>query len=469
MTVAIELARRITAMRHEDLPAEAVQWAKISFVDTIGCALAAVDEPAPRLLQKVLTGGKDAGPSLIWGTSRRAVPLDAAAINGTAAHALDYDDCNNSLAGHPSAAVLPATIALGEDLHASGRDVILAYVTGFETQAQIAHAVHLHHYEKGWHPTATIGIFGATAAAACLLKLDVDQTATALAIAVSLSAGVKANFGTMTKPLHAGQCTRNGLYAALLAGEGFTARPEAFEHKQGFFEVFNGAGNYDSAQALASWANPLDILKPGVGLKQYPCCGSTHSAIDAMISVRERYALNPDDVVKIESITHDRALAHTDRPFPRSTLDAKFSVQYCVARALMHGDVTFDHFEGDAYRDAKVHELLKKIETRPHAHQPKGMYEHFQGEVIVTTRDGKRYSARVDQPLRGPQNSAPPDRLESKFRDCAAKALVPGSIGKLYDILQSVEKVDDIRNLTDLLAESVKPQKVAVKPTAVQG
>ncbi len=469
MTVAIELARRITAMRYEDLPAEAVQWAKISFVDTIGCALAAVDEQAPRLLQKVLTGGKDAGPSLIWGTSRRAVPLDAAAINGTAAHALDYDDCNNSLAGHPSAAVLPATIALGEDLHASGRDVILAYVTGFETQAQVAHAVHLHHYEKGWHPTATIGIFGATAAAACLLKLDVDQTATALAIAVSLSAGVKANFGTMTKPLHAGQCTRNGLYAALLAREGFTACPEAFEHKHGFFEVFNGAGNYDAAQALASWANPLDILKPGVGLKQYPCCGSTHSAIDAMISVRERYALNPDNVATIESITHDRALAHTDRPFPRSTLDAKFSVQYCVARALMHGDVTFEHFEGDAYRDAKIHELLKKIETRPHAHRPNGMYEHFQGEVIVTTKDGKRYSARVDQPLRGPQNSAPPDRLESKFRDCAAIALVPGSIGRLYDILQSVEKVNDIRNLTDLLAESVKPQKVAVKRTVVHG
>lgn len=459
MTVAIELARRITAMRYEDLPSEAVRWAKISFVDTIGCALAAVDEQAPRIAQKVLTGGKDGGSSLIWGTSRRAMPLEAAAINGTAAHALDYDDCNNSLAGHPSAAVLPATVALGEDIHASGRDIILAYVTGFETQAQVAHAVHLHHYEKGWHPTATIGIFGAAAAAARLLKLNVDQTATALAIAVSLSSGVKANFGTMTKPLHAGQCTRNGLYAALLAREGFTACPEAFEHKHGFFEVFNGTDNYDSVQALASWANPLDILKPGVGLKQYPCCGSTHSAIDAMISVRERHALNPDDVVKIESITHDRALAHTDRPFPRSTLDAKFSVQYCVARALMHGDVTFEHFEGDAYCDAKVHELLQKIETRPHAHQPKGMYEHFQGEIIVTTKDGKRYSARVDQPLRGPQNSAPPDRLESKFRDCAAKAMVPGSIGKLYDILQSVEKVDDIRNLTDLLAQSVKTRK----------
>lgn len=467
MTIALELARRITAMQYEDLPSDAVRWAKISFVDTIGCALAAVDEEAPQIANKVLTGGGSAGPSLIWGTRGRAMPLDAAAVNGTAAHALDYDDCNNSLAGHPSAAVLPATIALAEDVHASGRDVILAYITGFETQAKVAHAVHLHHYEKGWHPTATIGIFGAAAAASRLLKLSVDQTATALAIAVSLSSGVKANFGTMTKPLHAGQCSRNGLYAALLAREGFTACPEAFEHKHGFFEVFNGAGNYDTAKLLASWADPLDILKPGVGLKQYPCCGSTHSAIDAMISLRERHGITPNDVVKIESITHDRALAHTDRPFPRSTLDAKFSVQYCVARALMHGDVTFEHFEGDAYRDTDVQELLPKIEARPHGYAPKGMLEHFQGEVIVTTQNGKRYSARVDQPLRGPQNSAPPDRLEAKFRDCAAKALAVQTIDGVYGLIQSLEQIDDIRVLTSMLADSVKPQNVAPRRVAV--
>lgn len=462
MPIAGQLAKRIVSMKYEDLPSEAVHWAKISFIDTIGCAFAGVDEKAPHIAQKVLTAGKLGGPSLIWGTSRRAMPLDAAAINGIAAHALDYDDCNNSIAGHPSAALLPATLALGEELGASGRDVVLAYVTGFETQGRIAHAVHLHHYEKGWHPTATIGIFGATAASARLLELDVDQTATALAIAVSLSSGVKANFGTMTKPLHAGQCTRNGLYAALLAREGFTACPEAFEHKQGYFEVFNGAGNYNPERVLEAWANPLEILNPGVGLKQYPCCGSTHSAIDAMITLRERHHLTPEKVARIESITHGRALAHTDRPDPRSTLDAKFSVQYCVARALMHGDVTFQHFEGDAYRDPEVRKLLERIETRPHAHKPKGMYEHFQGEVVVTTTDGKRLSARVDQPLRGPRNSAPPDRLEQKFRDCAAKALTPGAIGRVYDILQEFETLANVRELTKVMAESAKTASPAL-------
>ncbi|OGA51175.1 MAG: hypothetical protein A3G24_01325 [Betaproteobacteria bacterium RIFCSPLOWO2_12_FULL_62_13] len=469
MGIALELSKRITSMTYDDLPVEAVKWAKISFVDTIACALAAAGEDGPRIAEKALSfGGKSGGNCVIWGTDRRTVPLDAATINGTTAHALDYDDCSNSLAGHPSAALLPASIALGEELRASGRDVILAYVTGFEAQSKVAHAVHLHHYEKGWHPTSTIGIFGATAACAKLFKLDAEHTATALAIACSLSSGIKANFGTMTKPLHAGECTRNGMYAALLAKDGFTACPEAFEHKQGFFEVFNGAGNYNAANTLASWCDPYEVLAPGVGLKQYPCCGSTHSAIDAMISLREKHNLRPKEVVKIESVTHDRALAHTDRPFPRSTLDAKFSVQYCVARALMHGDVTFEHFEGTAYTDPEVQKLLRIIETRPHAHRPKGMYEHFQGEVIVTTKDGRKLSARVDQPLRGPKNAAPPDRLESKFRDCAAKAIVPGAIQKLYDALQSVENAKDIREVTNLLAESVKsPQAGKAKSIAV--
>lgn len=457
MAIAEQLAERIVRMKYEDLPAEAVRWAKISFIDTIGCALAGIAEEAPRIAQKVLTTGKGTGPSLIWGTARRATALDAASINGTATHALDYDDCNNSIAGHPSVALLPASLALAEELGASGRDVILAYVAGFETQGRIGRAVHVHHYEKGWHPTATLGVFGAAAASARLLGLDAERTAAALAIACSLASGIKANFGTMTKPLHAGECTRNGLYAALLAKEGFTASPEAFEHKHGFFEVFNGAGNYQAEKAFESWANPLEILDPGVGLKQYPCCGSTHSAIDAMLLLRERHQLTPEKVAKIESITHQRALAHTDRPDPRSTLDAKFSVQYCVARALMHGEVTFEHFEGETYRDAAVRNLLQRIEARPHAHQPNGMYEHFQGEVVVTTTSGERLSARVDQPLRGPTNLAPPDRLEQKFKDCAAKALADGSIARIYDMLQKFETLGDVRRLTDAMAESTLP------------
>jgi len=454
MTLALELAKRIVAMRHEDVPPDAIYWSKVSFLDTIGCAFVAVEEDAPRIAERVLAC--NGGPSLIWGTDRRASVLDAATINGTAGHALDYDDVGLSIAGHPTVPVFPGLYALAESLGASGRDVVLAYVTGFETQSRLGLAANPFHYESGWHPTATLGVFGGAAACARLLGLDAERTATALAIAVSLSAGVKANFGTMTKPLHAGQSTRHGAYAAMLAKEGFTARHDAFEHKQGFFERFNGKGHYDLAKALENWGKPLDILDPGVGLKQYPCCASTHSPIDATLILREKYKLTPEKVAKIESITHARNLDHTNRSDPRSTLDAKFSVQYCVARALLSGGVTAGDFEGDAYMEPAVRQLLSRVHARPHAHSPRGMQDHFECEVIITTTDGKTCSQKFTQPLRGPQNLEPPDRLEAKFRDCAAKALRPDAVARVLDAIRGFESLKDVRELSSLMASSVR-------------
>jgi len=455
MPIAAELAKHIVAMRYEDLPAEAVHWAKVALIDTVGCTLAGVPEECTLIAERVMGGGSVQGECLLWGTRRRARAMDAVSVNGTASHALDYDDVGNSIGGHPSAPIIPTVIALGEMLHASGREVLTAFVAGFEAEARIGHAVNVHHYEKGWHPTATLGVFGAAAGAARLLRLTPEQTATALSIAVSLSCGVKANFGTMTKPLHVGVCGRNGLYAALLAREGFTAHAEAFEHHQGFFELFNGAGNYDASKALANWANPLDILNPGMGLKQYPCCASTHSAIDAMLILKQKYGLTPDNVAKIETITHERALVHTNRPQPNSTLDAKFSVQYCVARALLDGDVKFQHFEGDTYRDPAVRKLLDRVTTSTHAHNAKGMRDHYEGKVRVTTTDGRTLEAAVDLPLRGPTNLAPPDRLTSKFMDCAARVLRPDGSERVLGLLQRFETLEDTRQLIDAMSEAV--------------
>ncbi len=455
MTIAIDIAQRITAMRYDTLPAEAVHWAKVAIIDTFACALAGANEDATRIAEKVAATYGGAGPALLWGTNRRLSALDAAIVNGVAGHALDYDDVNNTIGGHPSVPILPAIIGLGEMLGASGKDILLAYITGFETQARIGSAVNVYHYRKGWHPTATLGVFGAAAASARLLNLDVPKTATALAIAASLSSGIKANFGTMTKPLHAGHCSRNGLYAALMAKDGFTASHDALEHAQGFFELFNGAGNYHVEKIVANWANPLDVLSPGIGLKQYPCCASTHSAIDATLVLRERHNLTPARVAKIETVTHAPALAHTNRPDPKTALDAKFSVQYCVARALMHGAVTFDHFADSALMQPELRAMLGKVTATAHPSLPKDMGEHYQGVVNITTVDGQQFSARVDQPLRGPQNLAPPDRLEAKFKDCAGLALRADAVPRLYEQLRAVDSLSNICELTEFMAQSV--------------
>ncbi len=339
MTIIEGIAERIAAITYGDLPPLAVEWAKTAILDTVGVTLAGAGEPCARIVERVL--GSGAGECLIFGADRRAAPLDAALVNGTAAHALDFDDVSNSLGGHPSAPILPALFALGETLDCSGRAFIAAYVAGFETETRIARGVHFHHYEKGWHPTATLGVFGATAACCHLMGLDRARTAQALAIAASLASGIKANFGTMTKPLHVGHTARNGLFAAQLAREGFTANPEALEHKQGFLLVFNGAGNFDAEAILKDWGQPYDIVRPGLAVKQHPCCGSTHPAIDAMLMLRAEHAIGhdilPERVTRIDSSTHPRRLAHTDRPDPQSGLDAKFSVQYCLARAALQG------------------------------------------------------------------------------------------------------------------------------------
>src|SRR6202163_2979135 len=333
LTIADELARRIGTITFNDLPPDAVAWAKVGILDTVGVTLAGAGESAARIVSGV--AAHSTGPALLFGTSRSVAPLDAALINGTAAHALDFDDCSNSMGGHPSAPVLPALFALAGTRKVSGRDFIAAYVAGFETETRIARGGNFHHYEKGWHPTATLGTLGAAAACARLLGLDAGRTAIALGLAASLASGIKANFGTMTKPLHVGHSARNALFAAMLARDGYTANNGAMEHPQGFLMVYNGEGNFDAAAMLKDWGNPYDVVRPGPGFKQYPCCGSTHPPLDALLALRGEHAMPADKVVRIDSWTHPRRLAHTNRPDPKSGLDAKFSVQYCLARAAL--------------------------------------------------------------------------------------------------------------------------------------
>ena len=189
-------------------------------------------------------------------------------------------------------------------------------MAGFETQSRIGRAANFHHYEKGWHPTATLGIFGTVAAASHMLDLSEDQTATALGLAVSLASGLKANFGTMTKPLHIGHSVRNGVMAALLAREGFTANGQAFEARQGFFNVFNGPGNLDADKIFANWADPLHIAAPALGLNQVPCCGPTQSVINRRLELVRDQGLKREDAAAIEVLAHPRCLHHTNNPDP---------------------------------------------------------------------------------------------------------------------------------------------------------
>jgi len=460
MTLARELAKRINGLNYAGLPDPAIHWAKVGILDTVGVTLAGAREDCTRIVEGV--AGRGTGPSLIFGGKRRTVPLEAALVNGTAAHALDYDDCNNTLGGHPSVPILPALFAIADETGASGHDFLAAYVAGFETECKIALGVHFYHYTKGWHPTATLGVFGAAAACSKLMKLSDEQTATALSIAASLASGIKANFGTMVKPLHIGHCTRNGMFAALLARDGFAAGDRVFEHKQGFFNVFNGEGNYDAAKILPAWGEPLDIVKPGIAIKQYPCCGSTHSALDAMLKLAREHKPAPEDLERVDVWTHARRLEHTNRPEPKSDLDAKFSVQYCMVRALLDRRIAIEHFEGKAYEAPAVRKLLPRVHAAPYTTAQFPADNHFGAEVRVALRGGKSLSARVDEPFgRTSDNPLPAGLLKEKFENCAARALPRERVSALYSAIQGFENLRDVREVTAIIAGETRKQAAA--------
>jgi 2-methylcitrate dehydratase PrpD len=459
MTLTAKIAERVHRIGHDDITPLARHWAKIAILDTIGVTLAGAVEPAPRLLLQVPGIAAAPGPALIIGTGRRTSALDAALVNGTAAHALDYDDVSGALGGHPSAPLVAALLGLAEELGSSGADLLLAYIIGFEVENRMGLGVHHHHYDKGWHPTATLGVFGAAAAAAHLLRLDIDRTATALAIAASLAAGLKANFGTMTKPLHVGHCARSGLFAARLAQQGFTANPAAFEHKQGFLAVFNGPGTFDIGRMLGGWDQGLMIERSELGLKPYPCCGSTHPSIDLMLALAREHAIAPDNVARIEILPHPRRLPHTDNPAPQSGLAAKFSIQYCVARALADGAIRLEHFEGEAWRDPRVARLLAVTEARPHPDMP----QEWGSEIVITLAGGRVLAKRQDEYRRPGPDGLPIGRetLWQKFADCAGRVLPQARIAPLFERLETLDEQSSLAPLTALLEAPEPAAKAA--------
>ena len=462
MPFALELARLINATTFDSLPADTLHWAKVGILDTVGVTIAGAADTSARICARSL--GSASGPAYVFGSAEKVGMLDAALINGTASHALDFDDCNNTLGGHPSAPIIPALFALADEIGAGGRDFVAAYVAGFEAECKISMGVNFYQYTRGWHPTTTIGVFGAAAACAHLLKLSDEQTATVLSIAASLAAGVKSNFGTMTKPLHVGHCNRSGLFAALLARDGFTASAVAFEHNQGYFEVFNGAGNYDAAKILPAWGKPWDIIEPGIAIKQYPCCGSTHPAIDAMLMLVREHDLKPDDVTRIDSWTHKRRLEHTNRPDPLSTFDAKFSVQYCVLRALLDGKVVMEHFENDAYREPLVRELLPRVEAIPLKGIAFDKEDPFNALVRVTLSDGRVLESAVDFPLgRTSANPIAFEDLKAKFENCAGRVLPAPTAQALAS---SIDAMDRLAHVRDLMKQVVSAAPVLIRRSA---
>jgi 2-methylcitrate dehydratase PrpD len=448
MTITQELARNVHSIFVRELPAEAMQKAKLAILDTFGVALAGSCHDGAAKLRNVVLPGAGSGPAAVFGTSYRLNVLDAALLNGTSAHMLDYDDSNSQLHGHPSVAILPGLLAIADQTGASGSDLMRAYIAGFEVATRIGSSTGRHQYTHGWHPTATVGIFAGVGAASVLAGLSEDQTAMAFGIAASMASGIKSNFGSMTKPLHVGQAGRNGLLAVQLAREGFTSNPNAFDHHHGYLNVFDrGPENYDAAKLVSGWGEPLGILDWGIKQKRFPCCYACLPPSDGMLDLMARFGLKPDEVHSIEVAVHAIRFPHINNPSPRSPLEAKFSVHYCLARILLAGALRIEDFEGDGYKDPATRRLMQRVSFSAYAHDNIGG-----AEVRVRTTDGRVLESQIEAALGGSyKNPLPDDVVRQKFEDCAGRVLSGRQTRLLYDRLRELEAVCVITDLTDLI------------------
>lgn len=454
-TMAFTLAERLATINIGNVSAHAKRVAISGIIDTIGVTLLGATEPVVSVLQNALADDLSEGKALVFGARRRTGVLDAALINGTASHAADYDDMAHAMGGHPSVTLVPVIFALGEAMGSSGSEVLEAYVVGFEAECRIGRVANPDHYTRGWHPTSTLGVFGSATAAARLLKLDAGRTAIALSIAASFASGVKANFGTMTKPLHVGHCARSGLMAAQLAKAGFTANPGVFEHKQGYLAAYDGLANVHIDRLLDQWGELLEVEQESVGVKQFPCCGSTHPAVRAMLALRAG-GLRPDDVESIAITANRRRLPHTDNPEPKSALGAKFSMQYATARALLDGPPRLEHFEGEAFLDPSVKRLLAMTTVLAYPDRSTELVHEEDNEmaadITVVTRNGQRIHTHAPHALgRGGKDPMSDAEMWEKYRDCATRLLPKNQAAESFGALQGLERCERIGDIAKLL------------------
>jgi 2-methylcitrate dehydratase PrpD len=431
-------------------PAAARSVAARALLDTVGVTLAGARQPAAQIVQSVIAQ-EGIGRCRVLGTSLRTSPGNAALANGTAAHALDYDDmCFVSLA-HPSAPLVAAALAAGDMEGASGRTLLDGYIVGFEIEGRLGRAMNPRHYQRGWHCTSTLGTIGAAAAASRIFGLDAATAGHALAIAASEASGLKENFGTMVKPLHAGLAARNGVLAARLAQAGMTASAAAIDGPQGFLAAM------DSEQpALASLAadlgNRWEIVDTGITVKLYPSCAGTHPTLDALLDLRRResFAAEQVDAIDIGVDAIVPTILIYDRP--SSGLEGKFSMPFCAAAAVVDGRVGLETFDASRLGDPAILAMQPRITMLIDSTLDASAPPLTQARVAVRLRDGRTLTAYANGARGYHDRPAGDDELATKFLSCATRAIPEPQAAEALAMLRAVEGIADVRELTRLLS-----------------
>jgi len=434
------------------IPADVVTAARRAILDTIGVTLAGSLEEPSRIASAQARAQSNAVECAIWGTPVRASAQLAALANGVASHVLDYDDTNDAMRGHPSVAVLPAVYAIGERVDASGLDVLAAFTIGVEVACKLGQFTGQALYDRGWHATATHGVIGATAGAGRLAGLSVEQLRHAIGIAVSMAGGVRGNFGSMTKSLHIGRLAQSAIMAVELAAQGFTANPDAIEGDAGYWAVFGRDPELAGQSIGAALGQPYEIAEPGFNVKAYPCCASTHAGIDAALEARA--SMPAGEIASIEVQVPYTAPLILIHHRPTTPLEAKFSLEYCVAAALLDGAVTLASFTEQAVMRPEAQALLRKVAylVPPEWSQDDGVAKTGFARVAVYMADGSTHRAEVAAVRGSPARPLSDAELEAKFASCAGLVYPASAVEPLLGALRRLEELGSIRELSALLS-----------------
>jgi 2-methylcitrate dehydratase PrpD len=440
-----ELARTAVEWRHPQ-PEAAVTLAEQAVVDTVGVALAARHDITVASLLHGLADDVRGGPATVWVNGAASDARTAALLNGTSAHALDFDDVDDQMIGHPSAVMVPAVLATGEEVGAPGPRVVEAYWVGLAVCRALAAALDIDsHYRAGWHSTGTIGAVGAAAACARLRGLGLEEARFAIGIAGSLAAGSRQNFGTMTKPLHAGVAASTGVLAAKLAAVGYTSDEGMLERPLGFLALHDGAPGERRVEQEA-------MAEPRLNVKLHACCYYIHAAADAMLELRAD-GLTAEDVRRIRVTGPSESFAALIHHRPVTGLQGKFSMEYAMAGCLLDGALGLTTFTDEAVGRPEAHRMVELVELHSSATPPVGPQEWTWSYAVVTveTRDGRRLEKRVDKPRGHATRPLEDTDLRRKFDGCLAYGALDAST-PLFDLLRNLHDLDAVSDATAAVA-----------------
>ncbi|SPK77171.1 conserved protein of unknown function (plasmid) [Cupriavidus taiwanensis] len=423
-----------------------------AFADTIACTVAGSADPVSL---KVAQGLKawGSGSATVMGTDSKVPAPWAAMVNGTAAHVLEIDDNFYPALTHASAVLVPALIALGEEIDASGTELLDAYIVGLELHATLGRGVNRSHYFAGWHPTATVGCIGTAGACARLLKLNTVQTIAAMSLAVSMASGNKAQFGTEAKSFQCGMSASNAIVAARLAAAGLQGNPEVLEDPQGFLSLYGGPAPRGWDEPLKKLGNPLALEEFGLAPKRHACCGSAHNAIDCVLDLKREHGFTASDVETIDILvgaSNKKNLRYDD---PVDEFQARFSMHYNIALALLQGTVTLADFTSEAVQRKAVRDLFKvtRLKARAFEDEPKDPDDRPPHIVTITLKDGRKLEAQRIYARGLIQDPYSDEERLAKIVACCEPLISTSALDSLVRELAGFRTLQSIRSLTATL------------------